>query len=96
MTPTMTLEEFLEGMRQATLADGDAGARKFVAENFPKLPEDAQGDVLIEFLIDAGKQREFENLALDVREAAIDALEEIDEAEAKLKVLDVQDDQAAS
>ena len=70
------------------VADGDAkGAQDFLIAHFKELPEEIQGDLLVEFIKDAGKENEFQNLAEDVKEEAVDLIEMIDAAEKDLKAI---------
>jgi len=90
----MTKEQFLESLRLATVQGGEQAAKKFMADNFAKLPEDIQADLLIELLIDAGKKNEMRNLAIDVGEAALDTVEEIEKAEKELQQLEKENSQS--
>ena len=77
--------EILETTRKLA-ADGDMkGAQDFLVAHFKELPEDLQGDFLIQFLKDAGSANKLKNAVADVREAAVEVIELIEEGEETLK-----------
>lgn len=81
----METTEILETARKLA-ADGNMkGAEDFLVAHFKELPEDVQGDLLIEFIKDAGSANKLQNAAADVREASVDFIEETEKVEEELK-----------
>ena len=77
--------EILENARKLA-ADGDMkGAQDFLVAHFKELPEEVQGDLLIEFIKDAGSANKMQNAAADLREAAADLVEATEKAEKELE-----------
>ena len=77
--------EILETARKM-VADGNIkGGQDFLVEHFQELPEDIQGDLLIEFIKDAGSDNQFQNLATDIKEEAVNVIEMIDNAQKALE-----------
>jgi hypothetical protein len=77
--------ELLESYRKL-VADGDAkGAQEFLTAHFKELPEELQGDLLIEMLKDAASENKLENIAAETSDLAMKMLDRVEEAEKELQ-----------
>jgi hypothetical protein len=75
----------LEQFRQL-VADGKRKeAEDFLFAHFKELPEDLQGDLLIEFIKEAGSKNKLENMAADVADAAMRTIDLTERMEKELE-----------
>ena len=85
----METVEILETIRQM-VADGKRKeAEDFLTAHFKELPEDLQGDLLIEFIKEAGSANKLQNMAADVGDAAMRVLDRVEAAEKELQKVPV-------
>ncbi|HCM43711.1 MAG: hypothetical protein UY39_C0038G0004 [Candidatus Kaiserbacteria bacterium GW2011_GWC2_49_12] len=76
--------DILETCRQK-IAEGDLkGAEDFLIEHFKELPKELQGDLLIEFIKQAGSGNRLEHMATDTADAAMKTLDRIEKLEKEL------------
>ncbi len=76
--------DILETLRQK-VADGDSkGAEEFLIAHFKELPEDLQGDLLLQFVKEAGSGNRLEHMAGDLIEATMKILDRIESAQEAL------------
>ena len=79
--------DILETYRKM-VADGDPkAAQQFLVDHFKELPEELQGDLLIEFLKDAASENRLENMAAEAGDLAMKILDRIEEAEKEIEAL---------
>lgn len=70
------------------VADGKRKeAEDFLIAHFKELPEDLQGDLLIEFIKEAGATNKLQNMAADVGDAAMRVLDRVADAEKELQAI---------
>lgn len=81
----METVEILETIRQM-VADGKRKeAKDFLIAHFNELPETLQGDLLIEFIKEAGAKNKLVNMATEVGDAAMKVIDRVAEAEKELE-----------
>lgn len=81
----MKTEEILETFRQM-VADGKRKeAEEYLFAHFKELPKELQGDLLIEFIKEAGSANKLQNIAADVADAAMRTLDRVVEIEKELE-----------
>ena len=88
----METVEILETIRQMVAAGKHKEAKDFLIAHFKELPEDLQGDLLIEFIKEAGSANKLQNMAADVGDAAMRVLDRVEAAEKELQKVPVEGD----
>lgn len=79
--------EVMEATRQLMAEGKHKEAREFIVTHFRELPEDLQGDLLIEFIKEAAAPRRMVNMATEAGDAAMRVLDRIEAAEKHLEEL---------
>lgn len=90
----MQTVEILESIRQLVADGKHKEAEDFLVAHFKELPEDLQGDLLIEFIKDAAGPRKLENMATDVADAAMRTIDRVNAAEAELEKISPEENRS--